>query len=90
MSKTSDEDNRAALKEELDLRERQMRSSVRWLFEARRFKADFGQEKWKPGKEGEIAEIAAVTYAEAAADVVIARKNLELARKAYFKKRTIR
>lgn len=72
------------LKENIDAAFRRYRAAVRWLSEAKKFKAEFtGVDDWKGGPEGELASIANKTYREAANEVVRSRRALENARLDY-------
>ena len=66
-----------ALRQDLDEKWRRHRNAVRWMGDAKRFRADFGAEDWK---ETSLSDIAKITYDEAVEEVLNSRAALVRAR----------
>lgn len=53
------------------------KAAVRWLFDAKRFKADFSSDGWQGADANLLGEVSEVTYTDAVRDVINCRKRLE-------------
>lgn len=71
------DNRRESRSERIEALKRRLRGAIRWLFEARRFKSDFGADTWKGGDEGSLCEISKRTYEEAVEDVLRVRQELD-------------